>query len=91
MMTEDFDIFLNADEFATTGTVGTTSIVGILDRDFAEVNGVEGYAPTLLCKESDTSSIYIGSQLEVAGQSYKVMAKRPDGTGMTTLILEVIK
>ena len=91
MMTENLDMFLNTDDFASTVTVGSVSITGILDREYAEVNGVEGYAPTLLCTESDTSSIYIGSQLEVEGQAYKVMAKRPDGTGMTTLILEVIK
>ena len=89
MMPENLDIFVA--DFATTATVGGISISGILDREYAEVNGVEGYAPTLLCKESDTSSIPVGAVISVAGQSYKVMAKRPDGTGMTTIILEVIK
>jgi hypothetical protein len=90
MMTEDLSIFLNADEFASPATVGGQEFNCILDRDWAEVNGVEGYYPHALCKAADVAALTVGAQISIAGAYYTLLAKRPDGTGLATIVLEAV-
>jgi len=82
---------LDTDEFATTATFGQTSVPGIFDGQGVEVT-VEGMeiattAPTFLCRESDVSGLARGGTVVIGGTTYYVIEKRPDGTGMVTLIL----
>jgi len=88
MFTENLNIFINSDEFASEATAGSSSFKGILDREPAEVNGVEGYYPTLTCISSETTTINVGAVISIAGQSYTIAAKRQDGTGLVKMLLE---
>jgi len=52
------------------------------------VHGIEGLRPTFTCDESEVSSIDHGDALTIKSTSYEVVGIHPDGTGVTTLILE---
>jgi hypothetical protein len=44
--------------------------------------------PVFVCNEADVSSIAHGDALTIKTVSYKVAGVQPDGTGLTSLILE---
>ena len=89
MFTEDLTAFFDADELADTATVGSSSIYGIFNREFVEVQNVEGYYPTFLLSDTDAASITKNSTvLTISSVNYTAISKRPDGTGTTLLILE---
>ncbi len=101
-LTSDLSQFIDDSEFAkeiifTPGesypnrTDKTATISGILDREFIEVNGMESLHPALLCLSSDVENAAhaIGnSMVEDGADKYKVIAKQPDGTGLTLLVLQ---
>ena len=45
---EDFDSFFDTEDFAVDATFGSTTINGIFDESFMEVQGVEGFTRCLL-------------------------------------------
>lgn len=88
MFTEDLSEFLNADELATNATIGALTVAGIFDNQFVEVLGVEGLRPIFTCAASDVPSIGHGDNVTINSTLYKVVGVQPDGTGLTSLILE---
>jgi len=88
MFTEDLSEFLDATEMADNATIGSATVAGIFDNQFVEVHGIEGVRPVFTCDESDVSSIAHGDALTIKTVSYKVAGVQPDGTGLTSLILE---
>lgn len=89
MFSEDLSIFTDPDGIGDTATVSGAPMHGIFERQYAEVRGVEGYYPTFLVSATDAASIEKKvTALTISGEDYKAIAKRPDGTGMTLLILE---
>jgi len=88
MFTEDLSEFLDSTEMADNATIGASTIAGIFDNQFVEVHGIEGVRPVFVCAEADVSSIAHGDALTIKTVSYKVAGVQPDGTGLTSLILE---
>jgi len=69
-------------------TYGAASIYAVFEHAYVEVGGVESLHPTLLVRDSDVSGVAHGTSITVGGTAYTVRGIEPDGTGMTTLILE---
>ena len=46
---EDFDAFFDTEDFAVIATFSGTSVSGIFDESFMEVQGVEGFHPVFTC------------------------------------------
>jgi len=88
-MTEDLDVFLDTDDFATEATINSATVLGILGNEFVQVDFVESSKPAFECKSSDITGIAHGDTVTVGSDSYKVRGIQPDGTGMTKLILEL--
>jgi len=88
MLAENFSVYTDPAGLGDTATVGTGSIDGIFQREWAEINNVEGYYPTFLVADTDAASISVESTaLTIASVAYKAVSKRQDGTGMTLLVL----
>lgn len=87
--TENLDAFLSADEFAVSATLGASTFSVIFDRAHLESLGISATQPVAVAKTSDVSSANKGTSITVNGTAYTVMDNQPDGTGMTTLLLEL--
>jgi len=88
--TEDFTEYLNTSDFAVTATwAGGGSAVGIFDLAYSEDLNVAGNLPLFATSASSTSSLSVGTSITIAAQSYTVAEKKPDGTGMTILVLQI--
>jgi len=85
---DDLDVFLNTDEFADEATIGGETVNGIFDNEHTEVLDVSGTHPAFTCKTSDVSGVSQGDTVTINGTGYRVVSIKPDGTGMTTLVLE---
>jgi hypothetical protein len=85
----DLSGFFDTDQFAIAGTYdGSTTVNGILDRDYVEIGNVEGEFPVFTCVASDVSGVVHGKTLVANSTSYVVRGAQPDGTGLITLVLE---
>lgn len=77
---------------------GNRSFDAIFDNAFVAVEGgsqaaVTSQAPVLYCRDDDLAGLVLenavqGDRVDVAGVLYAVTDIQPDGTGMTTVILE---
>lgn len=90
---ENHDLLLDTEEgFAVQATFGAGSTAkGILDREYDETLGVQTRRKTFLCKESAVAALAVNQQVTIESQAYFVRVKQPDGTGMTTLVLEAVQ
>ena len=84
--TEDFTPFF--EDFAVNATLGAATKV-IFDRAHLESLGISATQPLLVAKTSDVSSANKGTSITINGTAYTVMDNQPDGTGMSTLLLEL--
>ena len=66
----------------------TTTINGIFDHEYVELNGVESYSPIFTCQTSDVSNAKHGARMTINSINYTVVGVQPDGTGIVQLILE---
>lgn len=82
--------FATEDGFAVTATSGASSFPVIFDNDYqASLGGfVEGASPQCMARTSDVSALVQGSAITIEAVAYLVREVRPDGTGVTTLLLE---
>lgn len=92
-MAEDLTPFFAESDFATQATLGGTAVLGIFTDPYAigSVGGV-GMAtgkPTFAMASSDVPADPVDMALVLGGVSYIVADAQPDGTGVTTLVLEV--
>lgn len=94
--TEDFDDFIDTDDFGVSATYtpdggSPVSIDGIFDKEFLAIDeGVVTLSssnPMFLTKTTNVSSAAPDDTLLVDSVTYKIVEVRPDGTGMTMLIL----
>lgn len=87
--TENLDAFLLEADFAVSATIGASTFSVIFDRAHSEALSISHTTPVCMAKTSDVSSATRGTAITIAGTAYTVMDNHPDGTGMSTLILEV--
>lgn len=87
--TEDLTEFLDEqDGFAVLATLDGSPIKVVLDEEYAESEGISGAVPIAKCLTSDLSTLNEGASLLVIGSdSYIVSFQKPDGTGMSDLVL----
>jgi hypothetical protein len=94
--TADDRLFMLQDfgfDVAYTNNGNTTTIKGILDNEFEEVElgGSVPFAlqkPRLHCRTSDVVNAANGDTMVIEGVTYYVRVIMPDGTGMTEIQLE---
>lgn len=96
---DDRAIFFAVNDFGSAATYtpdgGVASTVnGIFDNDFIEVDtgGGVGFAmqqPRFLCRTADVASAAEGDAITISGISYTIRIVQDDGTGITTLVLEL--
>jgi hypothetical protein len=80
-------------DFGVVGTLSGGSVTGIFDRDSILALGGEVSAtePAFRVQSADVTarSIVAGTAITIGGQAYTVVDLRPDGTGLTVLMLAV--
>lgn len=68
--------------------LGAATFYGIFDKTYVDPLGITSSEPRLVAKSTDVASATLGTPITVNGTAYTVREKQPDGTGMTTLLLE---
>jgi hypothetical protein len=92
---DDLAIFFNTDDFGTAVTLPDSSIItGIFDNayyqeSFGEVSYSHKTA-VLLVKDADAANINIGHTLILNAISYKVINKKPEGQGLSEIVMQLI-
>lgn len=89
MFDEDLSVFFDSDGIGNAATVAGSAVDGIFERQFAEVDGIEGYYPTFLTTDEVAAGVTKRvTAIAISGVNYTAISKRPDGTGATLLVLE---
>ena len=95
--TADLNAYFDTDAHGSTVTYtpsggSASTINGILNNEFELVDigdvGVESNIPILTVKTSDVSSVAQGDTFVIDSVTYKSVIIRPDGTGITEIVLE---
>jgi hypothetical protein len=93
----ELEVFFSADDFGVTATYtplggSASNVKGIFDNEFFEAAvgevGVAIQQPRFVCRSSDISTAVEGDALTVNSVAYTIRVVQPDGTGVTTLVLE---
>lgn len=83
MFDEDRSVFFDDDDFALVGTVGTTAVRGLFDREYIRsLEMVSGANPVFLIDAADTAAA-VGSTIAIAGTSYTIRDREPVDDGAT--------
>ena len=91
--------YIDSDEFAVSvtmsvGTIYETTITGIFDNDYFEVDagqvGVSTSVPMITCRTTDISNVLYSHKATISGDDYKVRDIQKDGTGMSVVVLEAV-
>lgn len=73
---------------------GGSEVAGIFDQPYAQSDigsmGFESTRPTFKLPSNGIPSDVVGRSVTVRGASYQVVSHEPDGTGMSTLVLEQV-
>ncbi len=88
--TEDMSTFFDSSEFATVVNIAGVDVDVIFDDGYqAALSGfIDSSAPSIVGPTVTLSSLLQGSAITVNSIAYKVASVHPDGTGVSTLILE---
>jgi hypothetical protein len=93
---EDLSLFLSADEFAVPAQAVTrhSEVVQfqvIFDNGYTGglVDRFESAQPQAQARSADVADLTHGCAFSVNGVDYLVAGLQPDGTGMTTVLLEL--
>ena len=90
--TEDLSAFIGPDTpGSNTATLSGQAFPVLFDGPYqsAMAGLVETSAPQITCKSADVASAVQGTPITVGTTAYKVATVQPDGTGITTLVLEL--
>lgn len=88
-LADDLDTMLLTAEFAVTVTRSNASTFpAIFDRAYVDPLGVSGFGPRLVCKAG--VNLQHAEQLQIEGQSYRVVEPKPDGNGILAADLELL-
>ena len=92
-------VFFDTSDFGLSGTFtpsggSSSTISGLFDSDYqlADLGGGVGVAsadPRFVCRTVDVASAASGDALVVSSTTYTIRTVEDDGTGVTTLVLEV--
>jgi hypothetical protein len=74
----------NAEATLPSGAV----VPGMFDNGSGEALGMLGSEPRFKGDTADLTGLTYGASLSIGGTAYTVRENRPDGTGLTTLVLE---
>jgi hypothetical protein len=86
---EPMAAFFGVDDFAVTAMLAGVYVTGIFDANYYEPLGeVEGRQPVFMLPTSEAKYAAHGQYLAIGNTRYRVRGVHPDGTGVTTLILE---
>lgn len=88
MFAEDLSPFFNTAELATAATLDGAAVAGIFDNAYAESFEMATRMPMFMLPTASAASATLASVLVIGGTSYRVTSVQPDGTGVTTLMLE---
>ena len=88
--------FFDTDTHGSTATVtingSGSSISVIINKEYFAIAGesvdVDGTQPVVTCRSSDVTGIDTADTIAIDGVTYNIVNIQPDGTGMTTLILQ---
>lgn len=87
--TEDLSPFFDTAGFAQTVTIGDDSVRAIFDNGYADAfDALALRGPRLTLPTAAAPAATAGTAVVVAGTAYRVASVQPDGTGVTTLLLE---
>jgi hypothetical protein len=76
-------------DFAIAATLPSSAVVrGLFDNGSGEALGMLGSEPRFTGKTIELTGLTYGASLSIGGTAYTVRENRPDGTGLTTLVLE---
>ena len=64
------------------------TVYGLMEKQFVEFQGIEGYKPTIVCRTSDVGDVVRAWTVSVDGQDYTVVGKQDGGSGVTVFVLE---
>lgn len=91
MLVEDHTAYLA--DFGVLVTLGAATVPAIFDNGYtlgaAGPFGMATTGPQLTCATAQIPADPVGLAVTVGGRSYLVAEHQPDGTGMSTLILEL--
>ena len=87
------DVSLGFAVYATTS--GAVDVPGIFSRDFFSSDpggavSIQSTAPMFKCETSTVTGVGEGDTLTVDSVGYVVVEKRPDGTGITEIRLQLV-
>lgn len=86
---EDFFAFMA--DFAFDAEVGSASLRGIFDNGHANAfDVIAGTLPTLLIATADAINVTRNDAVVIGMDRYTITDIKPDGTGMTRLILRSV-
>ena len=93
MFVEDMSVFLDTTSgFAQYATLaGGAQVPVIFDNGYAQglAGMVETSSPSCQASTVDVAAVVQGNTMTIAATSYRVTEVHPDGTGLTTLLLEL--
>lgn len=95
---EDFNVFFNTDDFGVSATFtprgggAASTVKGIFDKEFIAVGDggpvdIAATDPVFQCKTTDIPNAR-GGTLVIDGVTYNIVVAKPDGTGVSMLVLE---
>lgn len=87
-LTADTAAFLA--DFGVPATIGAVTVQVIFDNGYQTglAGTIETTGPTAVGATADLAASVEGTSLVINSVTYKVADNQPDGTGMTTLVLE---
>lgn len=92
-MTEDLSAFFSTADFASDAQLAGVAVRGIFDKAYQFDNaGGAGFAssqPAITLPSAGLPADPVGLTLLISGVSYTVVEHRPDGTGVSILLLEL--
>ncbi|MGY8903209.1 MAG: head-tail joining protein [Burkholderiales bacterium] len=74
---------------ATATVSGGASFSVIFNRNYVDALGISTNQPAAVCADADCASLTLGSVITIGATTYTVREVQPDGTGITTLLLEL--
>jgi hypothetical protein len=88
--TEPLNEFFSTDDFAETAVSGATTVYGIFENAYSEDLSSQGTLPIFTCTTTNANLFSVNDILTVSGTNYYLRVKKPDGAGVTVLVLEKV-